>query len=45
MAIASINKELYSFNVEIDSVRQKEVEVEKEIEVEKEVEVEKRKKK
>lgn len=44
MAIASINKELYSFNVEIDSVRQKEVEVEKEIEVEKEVEVEKRKK-
>lgn len=44
MAINAINKELYSFNVNIEKPTQKEVEVEKEIEVEKEVEVEKRKK-
>lgn len=44
MAIASINKELYSFNINIQKTVQKEVEVEKEIEVEKEVEVERKRK-
>jgi len=44
MAITAINKELYSFTVNIEKISQKEVEVEKEVDVEKEVEVEKRKK-
>ncbi len=44
MAISSINKELYSFTVNIEKISQKEVEVEKEIEVEKEVEVERKRK-
>lgn len=44
MAIALINKELYSFNVDTEVVTQKEVEVEKEVEIEKEVEVERRRK-
>ena len=44
MAIASLNRELYSFTITTKELKEKEVEVEKDVEVEKEIEVEKKKK-
>ena len=44
MAVTTVNKELYSFSINLEVKTQKDVEVEKEVEVEKDVEVEKRKK-
>lgn len=44
MAVTTVNKELYSFTVNVTQTSQKEVEIEKEVEVEKEVQVERRRK-